>query len=582
MTMGGIDPFFGTATGYNPTYVQQQNQLASTQAQSAYYQSMQQNQNDQLAFQKAQAAFTDAMSLGTAYGYSMGGNPYNFGSMNLPAAGTPLQSTMNTMGAAGAIPGVTGYNTGSTAAYQAQLQQMAQSAAGLTGFYNAPKTSQFSPGTFVRIDPNTYDTSQYGDTQLDYVTPSGQLQRVSTTQAKQMGWGGSTADLSTIPFQTAAQLESAPPQYLPQQTLQGQQAYQAMNTQAQQNALAASQATGMYAAPSQIYAPGTDLNGGKFQDLDQGTQQAYFASNGGDWTAAMNKWVADSNNAIKQYYAAAGQPLPNQPGTPQETLQAQNQYFTQANTLASQYGQYYAPSAPGQAAQAGVNAPQAGQQTLAGQQQQWSQGFQQEQFQQTAAQQYLQLLSQLQGPADYGQYLKVLGATPGGIQGLVGAAAGQYLPGGGSTGVAPQQQSLGNLVGAATGYGQQGYGYGQQGYGQQGQSTSDQTYQNLMNAYNGQAGTGTGANAATTSAPQGGTATPGGMNYSDYMATAQGLPPPSQIAPQAFNMMAPSQQQMLGGMYSNLGCAKGDINALYQQSLPKYAAGSSSGNFRLV
>jgi hypothetical protein len=563
----------GTATGYNPTYVSQQNQLASTQAQMAYQQSMAQNQSDQLAFSKAQAAFTDAMSLGSAYGYSMGGNPYNFGSQMLPAAGTPLQSTMNTLGAAGAIPGQTGYNTGATASYQQQLEAMAQSSAGMTGFYNAPRTSQYSPGTFVRIDPSTYP-AQYG-TQLDYVTPSGQLQRVSTTQASQMGWNGNLTDISTIPYGQAATLESAPPQYLPQQTLQAQQAYQGMNTQAQSNALAASQATGMYQAPSQIYAPGTNSGGQKFQDLDQPTQQAYFYSNGGDWTAAMNKWVADSNAA---YQAAGGSPQ-NQPGTPQETMAAQQQYFNQANQLAQTYGQYYAPNTPGGAAQAGTNAPQAGQQTLAGQQQGFTQNLQTQQFQQQSAQQYLQLLSQLQGPADYGQYLKVLGSTPGGIQGLVGAATGNYIPGGGSTGVAPQQQTLGNLVGAATGYG------GQPGGQTTTTSAADQNYNQLMGAYSGQAGTGTGAGTAPnySGGQQGtGSASPGGMNYNDFMATAQGLPAPSQLAPQSFNAMAPSQQQMLGSMYSNLGYAKGDINALYQQSLPKYAAGSSSGNFRLV
>jgi hypothetical protein len=563
----------------------------------AYQQSMQQNQNDQLAFQRAQAAFTDAMSLGSAYGYSMGGNPYNFGSMMLPPAGTPLQSTMNTLGSGGAIPGVTGFNTGTTASYQAQLQQMAQGAAGLTGFYNAPKQSEFSPGTFVRIDPNTYDYGTHGD-QLDYVTPSGQMQRISTTQAKQMGWSGKLDDLSTIPFSQAATLESAPPQYLPQQTLQGLGAYQALNTQAQANALSASQATGMYQAPTQISAPGTDAFGNKFQDLDQATQMAYFYSNGGDWTAAMNKWVADTKAAVNAQAAANGNPLVGQPGglggpsAPTETMAAQQQYFNQAQQLAQTYGQYYTPGAPGQAGQAGTNAPQAGQQTLAGQQQQWQQGFSQEQFQQQAAQSYLQLLSQLQGPADYGQYLKVLGSTPSGIQGLVGAAAGQYLPGGGSTGAAPQQQTLGNLVGAATGgisqmpgyqpWMQQGANQPMQAQGAGGQNQYQQTYQNLMNAYNGQGGTGIGSNAATSTPTQGGAASPGGQNYQDFMATAQGLPPPSQIAPQSFNAMAPSQQQLLGSMYSNRGYAKGDINSLYQQSLPKYAAGSSSGNYRLV
>ena len=109
---GSYDPFMGTATGYNPSSATAMIQAANGQATAAYQQSMAQNQSDQLAFQKAQAAFTDAMSLGTAYGYSMGGNPYQFGSQQLPSAGTPLQSTMNTLGSGGAIPGYTGYNTG--------------------------------------------------------------------------------------------------------------------------------------------------------------------------------------------------------------------------------------------------------------------------------------------------------------------------------------------------------------------------------------------------------------------------------------------------------------------------------------
>jgi len=198
--------------------------------------------------------------------------------------------------------------------------------------------------------------------------------------------------------------------------------------------------------------------------------------------------------------------------------------------------------------------------TLAAQQQAFTQGLQTAQFglsvqqqQQQASQQYLDLLSRLQGPADYGQYLKVLGSTPQGLQGLVGAAAGRYLPGGGVSGAAPQPQTLQNLVGAATGFG----------------------------------GGGQGANAAgqppaAGQQPAAGAATPGGTNFQNFLSTAQGLPPPSQMAPQSFNYMTPSQRQMVGSMYSNLGYAPMDINALYQQSLPKYAAGSAAGNFRLV
>jgi hypothetical protein len=231
-------------------------------------------------------------------------------------------------------------------------------------------------------------------------------------------------------------------------------------------------------------------------------------------------------------------------------MAAQQQYFNQAQQYAQTYGQYYAPNAPGQAGAAGTNAPQAGQQTLAGQQQAFTENLQTQQFQQQAAQSYLQLLSQLQGPADYGQYLKVLGSTPQGLQGLVGAAAGNYIPGGGTTGQAPQAQTLQNLVGAATG--------------------------------GGAGGSGTNAATTTPQQQQPGTASPGGQNYQDFLATAQGLPPPSQIAPQSFNAMNASQKQMLGSMYGNIGYAPMDINSLYNQSLPKFASGSASGSFRLV
>ena len=517
------------------------------------------------------------MSLGSAYGYSMGGDPYNFGTMMLPAAGTPLQSTMNTMGYGGAIPGYTGYNTGQTASYQQQLAGQAAQAAGITGMYAAPSQSPYSPGTFVQVDPSQLPSNYNSKYAIGYVMPNGQLQQITDLQAAQMGMTAS--NVQNIGFNQYMTLAAAPPQQAPQQSLQSVQAYAGMNSQAQQAALAASQATGMYATPGQMMAPGYNNAGASFYQLDPTTQQQYLEAYH-DPQSAMQAWVNNSNAAIAQ--AGGGQGLAAA-GTPTETMTAQQQYFNQAQQYAQTYGQYYAPSAPGQTAQAGTNAPQAGQQTLAGQQQQFSQNLQTQQFQQQSAEQYLQLLSQLQGPADYGQYLKVLGSTPSGIQGLVGAAAGNYIPGGGATGVAPQGQSLQNLVGAATGYGGQPNMPGQPQQGAApGQSQYQQTYQNLMNAYNGQAGTGTGANAATSTPPQSGTASPGGMNYNDFMATAQGLPPPSQIAPQAFGQMAPSQQQMLGSMYSNLGYAPGDINSMYQQSLPKYASGSSAGNFKLV
>jgi hypothetical protein len=295
----------------------------------------------------------------------------NFG-VGQPApagAGTLAQGTAT--GGIGYIPGFSGLDASQSQSLLSTQAGTAQAAAGLTGFYAAPAQSQFTPGTFVRLDPNTYDTQTYGTTQLSYVLPSGQLQRVNIPQAQAMGWNGSLTTIPTVPAQVAMALEQAPPSQLPQQTLAGLTGYSNLNTAAQNNAIAQSGVTGMYSAPSQIYAPGTNAGGGKFSDLDQATQRAYFVSNGGDWNAAMTAWVRDSNKAIAA--ASPGGVLPNQQGAPQETLAAQNQYFTQANDLATQYGQYYQPGMPGQAGVAGVNAPQVGQSTLGAQNQTYTQ-----------------------------------------------------------------------------------------------------------------------------------------------------------------------------------------------------------------
>lgn len=496
-------------------------------AQMAYYQSKLQGDSDQLAFQKAQEAMAQSAAYASQYGQSFGyTTDLGQAAANGPPAGTPTLTAGQATGSIGYIPGYTGVNAGQTMGELSGQASTAQAGAGLTGFYVAPRQSAFTPGTFVRIDPSTYDYNTYKD-QLDYVLPSGQLQRVSLPQARAMGWNGDLGGLNTLGFQQVAALESAPPSQLPQQTLASIQAYSNLNAQAQNAAISQSGVTGMYTAPSQIYAPGTNLLGQTFSQLDNATQQAYYASNGGDWQAAMNKWVADSNAQISSYYQQQGQPLPNQPGTPQETLQAQQQYFNQAQQLAQMYGTYYAPGAPGQAAQAGVNGPQQGQQTLAAQQQYWQQGFQQQQLQQQTAQNYLQLLSQLRGPADWAQYQKVLGATPGGMKDLVASAAGQYVPGaGGTTGVNPNAVSLGGFINQATGQG----------------GTSDM------------------------SAQQAGSA----------------LVAPNQMSPQAWNSYTPSQQQMLLGLWESQGYTQQDAQNLFNQSLPKYASSTPQvGSFKL-
>jgi hypothetical protein len=149
-----------------------------------------------------------------------------------------------------------------------------------------------------------------------------------------------------------------------------------------------------------------------------------------------------------------------------------------------------------------------------------------QQFQQQTAQNYLDLLSRLRGPADLFQYQKVLGATPQGIRDLVAAAAGQYIPGGGATtGVQPTAVNLQNFVAGAT-------------------------------------------------AP--------GANATD-LASLGALVAPNQMAPQTWNNLAPSQQQILLAAWENQGYRPEDARALFEQSLPRYATSApSTGTFRLV
>lgn len=308
---------------------------------------------------------TYANNVAQLYGQNFGpGQPAPIGAATLPAG----QAT----GSIGYIPGYTGVDAGQTQSLLSTQAGTAQGAAGLTGYYAAPAQSAWTPGTFLRVDPNTFDYGKYGE-QLDYVLSSGQLQRITPDQAKAMGWNGNMGQMAMVPIQTALRLESAPPSTPPQQTLQGLTTYSNLNTNAQNTAIAQSGVTGMYQAPQLITPPGTNAAGGKFSDIPADQQQAYYQAHGGDWQSAMAAWVGDSNNAIRQAVESAGGTWnPNAPGGnaanlqgPQETLAAQNQYFTQGMDLSNAYGQYYTPGMPGQAGQAGVNTPQQGQLTLA-------------------------------------------------------------------------------------------------------------------------------------------------------------------------------------------------------------------------
>jgi hypothetical protein len=277
------------------------------------------------------------------FGNTMAGTyGQNFGPGVLAPQTASSLAASQAVGSVGYIPGFSGLTAGQTQSELAQQAQTAQGAAGLTGWYAQPAQSQWLPGTFVRLDPSTYDTGTYGDVQISYVQPSGQLQRVNIPQARAMGWDGDLSKMPTTTAQNAIMLERAPPQNLPQQTLQGLSAYANLNAQAQNSALAESGVTGYYSRPAQVYAPGTNIGGGKFSDLDQGTQQAYFMSNGSDWNAAQNKWVADSNAAITKFYQDNNLALPNQPGTPQQTLQYQQQQYNQGTGLVSLVNQMQA------------------------------------------------------------------------------------------------------------------------------------------------------------------------------------------------------------------------------------------------
>lgn len=188
--------------------------------------------------------------------------------------------------------------------------------------------------------------------------------------------------------------------------------------------------------------------------------------------------------------------------------------------------------------------PTQGQQTLAANQQYYQQqldaqkqALAQWQAQQTAGQNYLTMMAGLRGPADWAQYQKVLGATPGGMQDLVRAAAGQYIPGGGATtGVQPTPVSMQSFLQSATA-GASGTQPGQAGV--PGGSASDQAAMNTLVA-------------------------------------------PNQMAPQTWNNLTPSQQQMLLGTWESQGYTKEDAQALFNQSLPKYATQAiGAGQFKL-
>jgi hypothetical protein len=439
------------------------------------------------------------------------------------------------------------------------------------------------------------------------------------------------------------------------------------------------------------------------QSQDRALNAAKFA-----WQQTMDKagltgkfegeWTIPTQMGFAQTFGSWGAPTAGQ-----KTQSMLGQEFGQGATNAQMYGQYYAPGTGPQAGQqtlggirqeadigaqnAGLfgswGTPQAGQRTLSAEEQAFTQDLRNKQFglaeqgqQQNTAQNYLQLLASLRGPADWAKYQEVLGSTPGGMRDLVGAAMGQYVPGGGATtGVRPQAANLQTMMAQVNGQPitpgmtggqmqmpqslgmpqqqtpmsaaqQQQFGGPQPSVGSNPQGTQPQPqqaaqqwdparmaqyqtdpqrqayYQQQLQQAQGQqqggytpmqqsvaqmfqpSAGGVNANGEQTAlrdygaseamraqgaynnqqlnAMGNGTNTMGAQQPGQPQANQMNLPAPNQIAAQSWKNMAPSQQQMLLGAYESQGWHKPDVQALYEQSLPKYAGNApSAGTFKL-
>ena len=217
------------------------------------------------------------------------------------------------------------------------------------------------------------------------------------------------------------------------------------------------------------------------------------------------------------------------------------------------------------------------------QQQYWNQAFSEAQANQKNTQAYLGILSNLRGPADWAKYQQVLGSTPQGMRDLYGAMMGQYTPGGGATtGVQPQAANLNTMQQQISGYGGYG-GYGQMP-SQQYTTQPGQPQQPSQLVNNPQVwGSGIGVGQQGMTPDQAQQATGNGTNMWGANQPQYNLPAPNQIAPQTWNNLTPSQQQMALGMYEATGYDKGDVEALYKQALPKYGTNApTAGTWRMT
>jgi len=336
--------------------------------------------------------------------------------------------------------------------------------------------------------------------------------------------GQQTLSAQQQQWQQAYNLSQAYGQYLAPGGPTPYQGYQSAQAQQQATDLAAQQAqlTGWYTPARQA-----NVNPNDFWAQDKGMQDAYIQYNQNDPQQAAMSWARDASAGLNQFYNAN-----------------------------PDYGRT---------------------QTLAGQQQQWSQGFQQQQFeanQRQLAQQntlaYLQQLASLRGPADWAKYQQVLGSTPQGMRDLYAAAMGQYVPGGGATtGVAPTPVDLSTMQQQIAGY---GTNTGMAGYNPQAQASGGQVWGS---------GIGVGGNQMTPDQQM--QATGNGTNLYGGQQQQYNLPAPNQISAQAWNNFTPSQKQMMLGMYESQGWNKDDVTALYNQALPQYGSNNATaGTWRMT
>jgi hypothetical protein len=140
---------------------------------------------------------------------------------------------------------------------------------------------------------------------------------------------------------------------------------------------------------------------------------------------------------------------------------------------------------------------------------------------------YLNLLSQLRGPGDIFQYMKVLNGTPGGMRDLVNAASGAYRM--------PSSSGGGPTVGG--------------GY------SNPANLDSLLSQ----------------------------MNNPNWGQEAQNLnlPLPNQINALALQRMNPSQQQALMGAYEAAGYNPQDVLSIFQNAMPRYAQQGGAGRVGL-